>query len=212
MADRPKSLDFGYLELWEREDEISLALPKPRSQSSLRQSFAMNDPMNAEDEIVDLDTCSKRKSILIAVAITAVLGFVPYSYPLLCGHFFLGGFAAAGHFAKLHRITISFGRGAKMGSLSAFLGMAVAFPIVFAFPLLNTSEEAWQEMADSLSQSFYERGQPEAVEVIQKALPPENIGFVVFSLFILLSVFAVLLGALGGGLGASLFKKGPQAL
>ncbi len=164
-----------------------------------------------EGEIVDLDTCSKKKSILIAAAITAVLGFVGYSYLFICIHYIIGGFAAAGVFAKRHSITISSGTGAKLGAVSAFLGMLVAFG-VFAYVFYNGFAQADFDTArEELLRKFYEDGQPEAAEFAENLTLEQVRPLVVGVMLAAGSLLSIILGAVGGVIGANLVKKGPRA-
>ncbi|MDQ8181850.1 hypothetical protein [Pelagicoccus sp. SDUM812005] len=164
-----------------------------------------------EEQIVDLDTCPKKKSILIAAAITAVLGFVGYSYLFLCIHYIIGGFAAAGGFAKRHSISISAGTGAKLGAVSSFLGMLVAFT-VFAIVFYNGFAEADFETArEEILRKFYEDGQPEAAEFAENLTLEQVRPLVVGVMLAAGSALSLILGALGGVIGASVFKRGPQA-
>ncbi len=166
---------------------------------------------NEEEEIVDLDTCSKKKSILIAAAITAVLGFVGYSYLFLCMHYIIGGFAAAGSFAKRHQISFTAGTGAKLGAVSSFLGMLVAFT-VFAIVFYNGFAEADFETArEEILRQFYEDGQPEAADLIENMTLEQVRPLVVGVMLAAGSLLSLILGALGGIIGASVFKKGPLA-
>lgn len=164
-----------------------------------------------EGEIVDLDTCSKKKSILIAAAITAVLGFVGYSYLFLCMHYIIGGFAAAGSFAKRHQISFSAGTGAKLGAVSAFLGMLVAFS-VFAIVFYNGfAAEDFEVAREELLQKLYEDGQPEAADIVENLTLEQVRPLVVGVMLAAGSLLSLILGALGGIIGSSVFKKGPRA-
>ncbi|MDQ8187304.1 hypothetical protein [Pelagicoccus sp. SDUM812002] len=162
-------------------------------------------------EIVDLDNCSKKKSILIAAAITAVLGFVGYSYIFLCMHYIIGGFAAAGSFAKQHKISFTAGTGAKLGAVSSFLGMLVAFA-VFAIVFYNGfSETDFETAREEILRQFYEDGQPEAAEFAENLTLEQVRPLVVGVMLAAGSVLSLILGALGGVIGSSVFKKGPLA-
>lgn len=164
-----------------------------------------------EGEIVDLDSFSKRKSILIAAAVTAVLGLVGYSYMLLCIHFVIGGFAAAGHFAKRYSISFSSIIGAKLGALSAFLGMLVAF-VVFAIAFYTGfTEEDFEPLREQILQTLYEDGQPEAAEYAENMTLEQVRPLILGAMVTIGSVVSLLLGALGGIIGAAMFKRGPEA-
>ncbi|MBC2606358.1 hypothetical protein [Pelagicoccus albus] len=164
-----------------------------------------------EDEIVDLDTCSQKKSIALAAAITAVLGFVGYSYLFLCIHFVIGGLAAAGHFAKRFGITISIFTGVKMGAISSFLGMLITFVAFPLWALPSITDEEWAKLREEFIRQAYESGQPEAAEVGERIFVSDNATMFLVGIFIAGTVLSLVLGSLGGMLGATFFKKGPEA-
>lgn len=172
----------------------------------------MSEPTKEDEvEIVDVDTCSKKKSILLATGVTILLGLVPYSYMLLLGHYVLGGLAAAGHFASRYKISISFAQGAKLGAISAFLGMLVVY---VAFPLWllpRVSDEEWAQLTEQMVKEAYESGRPEVAEAAQNLFVPENVPMFLIGLLVAGTFASLLLGALGGGLGSAFFKKGPPA-
>jgi len=164
-----------------------------------------------EDEIVDLDTCSKRKSILIAVVVTAVLGLVPYSYMLLCFHYVIGGIAATGLFAKQHCISFSGTVGAKLGALSSFLGMLVVLLFFVYRFYTGFTEEDFEPLREQILQTLYEDGQPEAAEYAETMTLEQVRPLILGALVTVGSVVSLLLGALGGVIGSALFKRGPEA-
>ncbi|MDQ8204803.1 hypothetical protein [Pelagicoccus sp. SDUM812003] len=163
-----------------------------------------------EVEIVDLDTCSKKKSILIGALVTLLLGLVPFSYVLLLGHYLLGGLAAVGHFAKRHKITIAGFQGVKIGAMAAFLGMLPAFGL-FSYQAMQLTEEDIAPIREEAVQDAYESGQPEAVEVLEKLMVVDNIPSMLGVCFVIVGLGSLALGSLGGLIGASVFKKGPLA-
>ncbi|MBK1877903.1 hypothetical protein [Pelagicoccus mobilis] len=164
-----------------------------------------------EDEIVDLDSCAKKKSIFIAAAVTAVLGLVGYSYMLLGIHFVIGGFAAAGHFAKRHSISFSSMIGAKLGALSAFLGMLVSFTVFAIVFYTGFTEEDFEPLREQILQTLYEDGQPDAAEYAENMTLEQVRPLILGAMITVGSVVSLLLGALGGVIGAAMFKRGPEA-
>lgn len=164
-----------------------------------------------EGEIVDLDTCSKKRSILIAAAITAVLGFVGYSYLFLCIHYIIGGFAAAGGFAKRYSITISASTGAKLGAVSSFLGMLVTFTILIILFYNGVADGGIEEVREEMLQRLYEDGNAEAADWLEE-FSLDGLRFFIVSVFVAAgAALSLILGALGGVIGASVIKKGPLA-
>lgn len=161
-------------------------------------------------EVVDLDSLSGKKSIAIAAAVTFLLGMVPYSYMLFCLHYLLGGLAAAGHFAKRHGVTIGLFQGAKLGAISATLGMLVAYLFPF-FMMPQVTDEEWAEISEQFVNEAYASGNPEAADVIEKMLVADNVSMFLTVMLVIGLLASVILGALGGMLGSSLFKRGPLA-
>lgn len=171
----------------------------------------MRDSNETENEIVDLDACPKMKSIIIAMVVTGVLGFVGYSYLFLCIHYVIGGLAASGHFAKRHQISFSALVGAKLGAISSFFGMCltyVGFPL-WALPAI--SDEEWTLIREEFIKQAYESGQPEAAEVGETLFVSDNVSMFLIGIFVAGTLLSLMLGALGGLIGASFFKKGPEA-
>lgn len=172
----------------------------------------MSDIYQREElEIVDLDTCSKKKSILIGVAITAVLGFVPYSYLFLGIHFLLGGVAAAGHFAKRYSVTISAFTGVKLGALASLLGMLTTFVAYPLWALPTITDDEWTMVREQVMKQSYEQGRPEAADFAEKFLVADNVTLFLVVVFVMGFGFSLLLGSLGGLIGSAVFKKGPEA-
>ncbi|EDY83261.1 hypothetical protein VDG1235_2886 [Verrucomicrobiia bacterium DG1235] len=164
-----------------------------------------------EQEIVDLDTCSRKKSILIASGITVLLGFVGYSYIFLCIHYVLGGIAASGHFAKRHSISFSSGTGAKLGALAAFFGMLPILALIVFFLYTGFGETEFEQVREEIVRTMYEDGNPEAAEFAEKAELSELKPGITAVVAVLGTSLSLLLGSIGGVIGANLFKKGPEA-
>ncbi len=165
----------------------------------------------AAPQVVDLDTCPKKKSIVIGAAVTLLLGFVPYSYVFLMCHYFFGGMAAAGHFARRHRVSISAFQGVKLGVMSSMIGMLVFFVAVPLWLLPSVTDEQWAEVSEQLVKDAYESGQPEAADIAQDFLKSENVPTMLIGMFVVLLISALCLGSLGGLVGSAAFKSGPPA-
>lgn len=169
--------------------------------------------LNEEDdvEIVDLDQCSKKVSILIGSAVTMVLSFVPYSWILLGLHIGIGALAGVGHFTKKHAIRLSFLNGGKIGALVGILGIA-AFYVVGPFWYIQTiTDEEWTDWKEQIIETYYEKGNPELAKELEKvdfaSMTPHAL--VVMAIFLVL--IGAVLGFIGGGVGAAIYKRGPEA-
>ena len=168
-------------------------------------------PDNEQPAVLDLDDYSKKKAILLGAAVTLLLSFVPYSWVLLFGHLGVGGLTAAGYFAKSNQISFTFGTGAKMGALAALLGTFVFYLLGPARAFTMLSEEEWNELKQPYIEQFYQQGQPEVATQLENMAYGDIKPFVLGMILLLLLALAAIGGALGGGLGAVFFKKGPEA-
>lgn len=164
-----------------------------------------------EGEIVDLDNCSKKKSILIGALVALLLGFVHYSYLFFFIHFVIGGLAGAGHFAKRHSISITGGTGLKIGAVSAFLGMLPVLVFVIGFLYTGFGDAEFETVREEIVRTMYEDGNPEAAEYAENAVLADLKPAIAVAFAAAGSVFSLVLGSFGGLLGSALFKKGPLA-
>ena len=169
---------------------------------------------NGGPEVVDLDSCSKLRSVLVGGGVTAALSFVPV---LPTAHLIVGGLIAVGFFTKTYQIAIKRRVGAGIGLMAVALGTTVSYPfspeVSFVLALQDAEFAAAQkeQMVKALYQEgsakmaqFWEKNFP---EVLEAELVPWVLGFG----YVFVLVFVSIFGALGGALGAMIFRKGRVA-
>ena len=165
-----------------------------------------------EDEIVDLDDFPKTKSVLLGAGLVVLLnllvGVIGFQF-LCCMNLALGGFTVVSHFTKSNGISVTSGTGAKLGLMGTLIGSLVVWCI--ALLVMPNKAEQIEQQRDQVIQQFQEPGNEQAIEMVERILRPENAGFFVLADFAMLVLGAVLLGSLGGMIGASLSRKGPEA-
>lgn len=172
----------------------------------------MSDQFREEiPEIVDLDECSKKKSVLVGAAFALALSLVPYTWILFGLHLLICAAVAVGHFAKRYKVTVSFMTGAKIGTMASVLAIVVFYFVSPFWAIRNFPEEQWDTMKSDVIEQLYESGQPDAAAEITKMDFATILPYVLIAAFIVFVLFSAVLGFFGGGIGSALYKKGPEA-
>ncbi len=153
------------------------------------------------------------KPMLIGAALIFVIGLIPFS-ALLCCLPQLGGALLAVHlFTATYRLTISYGRGIKLGILTCLVGGLALWVVAIAARLLFNYQFGAKE-SETIAVFFAKFGGPEAVKAVQDAIAAQQaqeLGVAQILIQLLATaVFAAVLGLIGGALGAVLFKRGPK--
>ncbi len=155
---------------------------------------------------------SKLQSILLGGATmgiaAAVFGLFPTVGACLgCLAFIGAGLLAVWHYTTTYALTITGGTGASMGAGAGVVG-AVASSIIQALMALVGLAPSWADIQGEMMRGMEEGGvPPEQMETWRQVLesPLSIVGFVLCGLLL----YAVL-GAVGGAIGASVFKKGGE--
>lgn len=153
----------------------------------------------------------KTPSILlagIAVGVAAtVLNLVPVVGSCLACLAYIGaGLLAVWHYTDRHRITLKGGQGAGIGALAGLVAMVTASLLQFVFMMIGVQPSLREMVSDQLDMSGLD---PAQVEQIMNMV--ESPFFIVGILLVATVIYAIL-GAIGGAIGASLFKRGGDAL
>lgn len=150
---------------------------------------------------------SKSQSILLAGAAIGVAATILALIPVIgsclaCITYIGGGVLAVWHYTDRHQLTLSGAQGAGMGALAGIVAMAVAGILQFLFMSMGLTPPFREVIADQLDTSGMDPAQ--ADQILAMASSPL---FIVGVVLVALVVYAIL-GAIGGAIGASLFKKG----
>lgn len=151
----------------------------------------------------------KTQSILLAglaigVAAT-VLGLVPgVGGCLACATYIGAGMLAVWHYTDRHRLTLQGGQGAGIGALAGVVAMVTASILQFVLMATGVQPSFREAIADQLDASGLD---PAQVEQFMSMV--ESPFFVVGMILVGLVVYAIL-GAIGGAIGASVFKRGGE--
>ncbi|MBC8043369.1 MAG: DUF4199 family protein [Rhizobacter sp.] len=154
-------------------------------------------------------------SVLYGAAIVFVLAIVPYvSFInlLCCLGTVLGGFYTHFHYATNFNLTLTAGDGFKLGALAGLVGGLAAVLVGFVLQLVfdyRAGEEAGRLIGEMMTGGNpAARAQMEQQMAQQKAegLSVQNILIALGTTVIAYPIF----GGIGGAIGASTIKKGPQ--
>ncbi len=150
---------------------------------------------------------NKSQSIFLAGAaigvLAAILGLIPaIGSCLACIAYICAGVLAVWHYTDRHQLTVKGGQGAGMGALAGIVAMAVASIISFLFMAIGLTPPLRQLIEDQLDSSGMDPAQAE--QIMEMTSSP----LFIIGVFLVALVIYAILGAIGGAIGASVFKKG----
>lgn len=159
---------------------------------------------------------SKQQSIILGGLVagllsTSYLGFINV---LCCAGVLAGAMVAVWHYTSTNELTLSGGQGATLGLQAALLGWVVAF--VLNFVLMSAGLRHDLAIAEFFLNNMGDSMPPESVEEMERQIDtPFTLGWYLKTT--LMSVngaigigLSALFGAIGGAIGASAFKNGPE--
>jgi len=153
---------------------------------------------------------SKQQSIVLG---GLVVGLLSTSYlglinMLCCAGVLAGSIVAVWHYTTTHELTVSAGEGATMGALAALMGAAIA--MVLNFALIKAGIRSDLVFNEFILNRFGDSMAPEQYDAMVEAMEADiTIGKYLLSGLFGLAVSAVF-GAIGGAIGATIFKKGTE--
>lgn len=149
---------------------------------------------------------TKSQSIFLAGAaigvLAAILGLIPaVGGCLACIAYIGAGVLAVWHYTDRHQLTLKGGQGAGMGALAGIVAMAVASILSFLFMAFGLTPPLRQLIEDQLDSSGMDPAQIE--QIMEMTSSP----LFIIGVFLVALVIYAILGAIGGAIGASVFKK-----
>jgi len=152
------------------------------------------------------------QAMLIGAALIFVVSFIPYASFSCCLPYLVGALLAVHLFTGKYRLTISYGRGIKLGILTCLMGGLATWVVMLAIRLLFDYQVGAKEGTALTLWLVEKMGNPEAVKQVKEAMEAQQaqgvtVGQVLGGLAGV-GVFASLSGLIGGALGALLFKRG----
>lgn len=149
-----------------------------------------------------------KQSILLGALVTGLLStsYLSYINVLCCLGVIAGALVAVWHYTDTNELTIPTGKGAGLGSLAAIGGTVIA--VVLNLVLLQMGIRHDLAMVEFMVNSLGDAMPPEQLEEMERQLEaPFEVGT-----YLLNAIFGIALlaafGAIGGSIGAKVFKKG----
>jgi len=152
---------------------------------------------------------SKQQSIvlggvLVGILSTSYLGLINM---LCCAGVIIGALVAVWHYTSQNELTISAGQGAGLGVMAALLGWAIAF--VLNFVLIKAGIRSDQAISQFILDKVGSNMSPEQYDQLLQQMERE-VSFGAYFLNSLIGLaLSALFGAIGGAIGAAVFKKAP---
>lgn len=149
-----------------------------------------------------------KQSFILGGLITGLLStsYLGYINMLCCLGVLIGAVVTIWHYTDTNELTISTGTGAKYGVFSALIGLGIAFVLNLILMKMGINHET--AINDFIIAKFGDNMPPEQIEAMEAAANQTKtavdyvkglaIGSLAFSAF----------GAIGGAIGAKMFKKG----
>lgn len=149
-----------------------------------------------------------KQSIILGALVTGVLstsylGLINF---LCCMGVLVGALVAVWHYTETNELTIPTGKGASMGAMAALGGLLMA--TVLNLILISVGINHELVLQEYMLNNFYDSLPPEQIEAIEaemeagKTLVQHFLGLLIGG-----ATFSVF-GAIGGSIGAKVFKKG----
>ena len=152
------------------------------------------------------------QAMLIGATLIFVVSFIPYASFTCCLPHLAGALLAVHLFTRKCRLTISYGRGIKLGILTCLMGGLAAWAVMLGIRMLFDYQVGAKEGAALTLWLVEKMGNPEAVKQVKEAMEAQQAQGVtvrqVLGGLAGVGVFASLSGLIGGALGALLFKRG----
>ncbi|QXD16369.1 DUF4199 family protein [Rhodocaloribacter litoris] len=156
---------------------------------------------------------SKNQSILLG---GLVVGLLSTSYlglinMLCCAGVLIGAVVAVWHYTSTYELTIPAGEGATIGALAALIGGLIS--LVLNFVLMKIGIRHDLVISQFMLERFGEGMPPEQYEQIREQMSqPVTLGsYLKQAWYGAVLIVTAIFGAIGGVLGAVLFKKGGEA-
>lgn len=153
----------------------------------------------------------KQQSILLGAAIVALLStsYLSFINCLCCLGVILGAVVSVWHYTETNALTIKPGEGAVMGLAAAIIGSIVAIFLNYILISIGIRHDA--ALIDGMINMFGDAMNPDQLDEL-RAQTQETAGFGSHLLNGLLgAAIAGIFGAIGGAIGAAMFKKGGTA-
>lgn len=152
----------------------------------------------------------KQQSIILGGAVVALLStsYLGFINCLCCLGVVVGSMLAVWHYTETNGLTIKAGEGAVMGLVAALLGSVVA--VVLNYVLMQMGIRHDVALLNAILDAFRESMPPEQYEdLAAQAEEPLRLGPYLFNSTLGVAVSGIF-GAVGGAIGAALFKKGGE--
>lgn len=150
----------------------------------------------------------KKQSIILGAALVAVLStsYLGLINCLCCAGVVIGALVAVWHYSSTNSITLTGGQGAVLGLTVALIGAAIS--AVLDYALMQAGIRVDQTIMQFILDRFGDQMPPESYDQLVEQMEET----VTAGKFALQALFGVALsagfGAIGGAIGASVFKKG----
>lgn len=152
---------------------------------------------------------NKSQSILLSGSAIGVAGVMAGLIPvaggcLACVLYVVAGVGAVWHYTDRHQLTIKGGQGLSLGALAALVASAIQMILNMLFEAIGIKPGWREEARRQLEDSGMDPAQMDQMLELFSS-PFAYVGMILIGL-----VVAVILGGIGGAIGANVFKREPS--
>lgn len=163
----------------------------------------------------------KQQSILLGTLVAAILStsYLGFINLICCLGVIIGSMTAVWHYTSNNSLTIPAGQGAGMGAIAGGLGMIIAGILSLGLAAAGINAEGaildavigfLENSAENASGDQLEQIEEQIASLEEQRDAQGSVGDVLMGLFFS-ALAGSIFGAIGGVLGAVLFKKGPES-
>ena len=151
---------------------------------------------------------SKQQSIILGGLVVTILStsYLSYVNFLCCLGVLAGAIVAVWHYTETNELTISSGDGAVMGILAALFGLVLASILNYALIKMGIRHDL--AISQFILNSMGDNMPPEQYDAMVEQMEMEYSIGVMLKNLAFGAIAYVIFGAIGGLLGAKMFKKG----
>jgi len=153
---------------------------------------------------------SKQQSILLGGIVAGLLStsYLGLINLLCCAGVIIGALVAVWHYTDTHKLTIPAGQGAVIGLLAGLVGTVIS--LMLNYILIEMGIRSDQAITQFILNSFGDSMPPEQYDAMAEQMNSEMTLSAYMANGLFAAVISLVFGAIGGAIGASVFKKAEE--
>lgn len=154
---------------------------------------------------------SKQQSIILGGVVAGLLStsYLGLINLLCCAGVIIGALVAVWHYTDTHGLTIPAGQGAVIGLLAGLVGTVIS--LILNYILIEMGIRSDQAITQFILNTFGSNMPPEQYDAMVEQMNADLTLSAYLANGLFAAVVSLVFGAIGGAIGASVFKKGEES-